>query len=173
MTDLGSATLDVGLGCTTHIESTCRVGTFIDRRETYGENPAQNAMMTVLERFKPMTANLLKTITLGDAEHLSPVLDLGDVTGTFLVPQSGYALTYAARSTVTVNLVGERTDLMAIASSKNEEGKPSGYVLKWPAKPADVEFAPSPATKAAGFKLLADETGLLLSRRTGTVLIVR
>lgn len=173
MTDLGSATLDVGLGCTTHIESTCRVGTFIDRRETYGENPAQNAMMTVLERFKPMTANLLKTITLGDAEHLSPVLDLGDVTGTFLVPQSGFAMTYATGATVTVNLMGERTDLMAIASSKNEEGKPSGYVLKWPAKPADVEFAPSPATKAAGFKLLADETGLLLSRRTGTVLIVR
>lgn len=173
MTDLGSATLDVGLGCTTHIEATFRVGTFIDRRETYGENPAQNAMMTVLERFKPMKANLLKTITLGDAEHLSPVLDLGDVTGTFVVPQSGFAMTYATGATVTVNLMGERTDLMAIASSKNEEGKPSGYVLKWPAKPADVEFAPSPATKAAGFKLLADETGLLLSRRAGTVLIVR
>lgn len=172
-TDLGSATLDVGLGCTTHFEATCRVGTFIDRRETYGETPVKNAMMTVLERFKPMTANLLKTITLGDAEHLSPVLDLGDVTGTFVVPQSGFAMTYATGATVTVNLMGERTDLMAIASSKNEEGKPSGYVLKWPAKPADVEFAPSPATKAAGFKLLADETGLLLSRRAGTVLIVR
>ena len=62
---------------------------------------------------------------------------------------------------------------MTLAAAKDEDGKPNGYVLTWPAKPENVEFAPSAETKAAGFKLLANEKGLLLTRKMGTMLIVR
>ena len=105
-TDLGSATLDVGLGCTTHIEAKCRVGTFIDRRETYGENPAQNAMMTILDRFQPMTTNLLKTITLGDATHLAPVLDLSGLDAPFVLPSKGCTMNLAEGATIRLKLGG-------------------------------------------------------------------
>ena len=103
-TDLSSATLDVGLGGVVHAEAKFTVGTFIDRRETYGENPAQNAMMTILDRFQPMTTNLLKTVTLGDATHLAPVLDLSGLDAPFVLPSSGFTMNLAEGATIRLKL---------------------------------------------------------------------
>ena len=172
-TDLSSATLDVGLGGAVHAEAKFTVGTFIDRREKIIDTGNVDAMMTILDRFQPMTANLLKTITLGDATHLSPTLDLGSVTGTFVVPQSGFAMTYATGATVTVCLAGTRTDLSAIARTNDENRKPAGYILTWPAKPENVEFVLDAASKKDGYKLTANDTGLLLTRHIGLRIIVK
>ena len=171
--DLSSATVDVGENCGSNVETGFKVGTYIDRRTTRGMYSA-NAKVTVLDCFRPTATQLLKTIELGDETHLSPTLDLSSVTGTYVIPASGYAMTYAPGVQVRVNLVGgTRTDLMALAATRDEAGKPCGYVVTWSARPENVDFVPSSATKADGFRLLADETGLLLSRRSGTVLIVR
>ena len=64
-TDLSSATLDVGLGGAVHAEAKFTVGTFIDRREKIIDAGNVDKMMTILDRFQPMTTNLLKTVTGG------------------------------------------------------------------------------------------------------------
>ena len=74
---------------------------------------------------------------------------------------------------MTVNLAGTRTDLPAIARTKDENGKRGGYVLTWAAKPENVEFMLSEASKEEGYKLVADGTGLLLTRAPGFVIIVK
>ena len=170
--DLSSATVDVGENCGSNVEIGFKVGTYIDRRTAPGIY-VSNAKVTVLDCFRPTATELFKTLELGDETHLSPTLDLGSVTGCYTIPASVYALTYASGAQVNVNLIGEREDLMTLAAAKDEDGKPNGYVLTWPAKPENVEFAPSAETKAAGFKLLANEKGLLLTRKMGTMLIVR
>ena len=74
---------------------------------------------------------------------------------------------------MTVNLAGTRTDLPAIARTKDENGKRGGYVLTWEAKPENVAFALNEASKKAGYKLVADDTGLLLTRCMGMTIIVK
>ena len=168
--DFSSATLELTKGTAYNVETAMKVGTLIDRRTVKGAG--QDALLTVLEKFQPTGTNVLfKTIQLGDATHLSPTLDLGDVTGTYT--RGSYTLSYAPGATVTVNLVGTRTDLPAIARTKDESGKRAGYVLTWDAKPENVAFMLSEESKAAGFKLVADDTGLLLTRIPGFMLIVR
>ena len=168
--DLSSVTLDLREGTAINVEAASKVGTFIDRRTVKGVG--NDALFTVLDRFQPTGTNILfKTIQLGDATHLSPTLDLGDVTGTYT--RNGYTLSYAAGATVTVNLAGTRTDLPAIARTKDEDGKRAGYVLTWAAKPENVEFVLSEASKKDGYKLVADDTGLLLTRAPGFIIIVK
>ena len=74
---------------------------------------------------------------------------------------------------MTVNLSGTRTDLPAIARTKDESGNRGGYVLTWAAKPENVEFVLSEASKKDGYKLVADNTGLLLTRTPGFIIIVK
>ena len=132
----------------------------------------QDVLLTVLEKFQPTGTNILfKTIQLGDATHLSPMLDLGDVTGTYT--RNGYTLSYAAGATVTVNLSGTRTDLPALARTKDENGKRAGYVLTWDAKPENVEFVLDEASRKAGYKLTVNDAGLLFTRTPGFIIIVK
>ena len=168
--DLSSVTLDLREGTAINVEAASKVGTFIDRRTVKGVG--NDALFTVLDRFQPTGTNILfKTIQLGDATHLSPTLDLGDVTGTYT--RNGYTLSYASGATVTVNLSGTRTDLPAIARTKDESGNRAGYVLTWAAKPENVEFVLSEASKKDGYKLVADDAGLLLTRAPGFIIIVK
>lgn len=111
-TDLGSATLDVGLGGAVHAESRFTVGTFIDRRAEYKDyrmGVAKDAEMTILDRFRPMTPNLLKNIKLGDATHRSPVLDLSGLSEPFPLPSpGGFAMNLADDATIKIE-IGRRS----------------------------------------------------------------
>jgi hypothetical protein len=168
--DLSSVALDLREGTALNVEVASKVGTLIDRRIVKGVG--SDALLTVLEKFQPTGTNILfKTIQLGDATHLSPTLDLGDVTGTYT--RNGYTLSYAAGATVTVNLAGTRTDLPAIARTKDEDGKRGGYVLTWAAKPENVEFVLDEASRKAGYKLTVNDAGLLLTRVPGFIIIVK
>ena len=168
--DLSSVTLDLREGTAINVEAASKVGTFIDRRTVKGVG--NDALFTVLDRFQPTGTNtLLKTIQLGDATHLSPTLDLGSVTGTYT--RGSCTLSYPSGATVTVNLVGTRTDLPAIARTKDGSGNRAGYVLTWASKPANVAFALNEASKQGGYKLEATDTGLLLIRRIGMTIIVK
>ena len=168
--DLSSVALDLREGTALNVEIASKVGTLIDRRIVKGTG--SDALLTVLEKFQPTGTNILfKTIQLGDATHLSPTLDLGDMTGTYT--RNGYTLSYAAGATVTVNLAGTRTDLPAIARTKDEGGNRAGYVLTWAAKPENVEFVLDAVSKKVGYKLTANDTGLLLTRSPGFIIIVK
>ena len=105
-TDLSSATLDVGLGGAVHAEAKFTVGTFIDRREKIIDAGNVDKMMTILDRFQPMTTNLLKTVTLGDATHLAPVLDLSGLDAPFVLPSSGFTMNLAEGATIRLKLGG-------------------------------------------------------------------
>ena len=105
-TDLSSATLDVGLGGAVHAEAKFTVGTFIDRREKIIDAGNVDKMMTILDRFQPMTTNLLKTVTLGDATHLAPVLDLSGLDAPFVLPSKGCTMNLAEGATIRLKLGG-------------------------------------------------------------------
>lgn len=107
-TDLSSATLDVGLGGAVHAEAKFTVGTFIDRREKIIDTGNVDAMMTILDRFQPMTTNLLKTVTLGDATHLAPVLDLSGLDAPFVLPSKGCTMNLAEGATIRLR-IGSRS----------------------------------------------------------------
>ena len=74
---------------------------------------------------------------------------------------------------MTVNLAGTRTDLPAIARTKDESGNRAGYVLTWASKPENVAFVPDEASKKGGYKLEATDSGLLLKRYIGLKIIVK
>ena len=168
--DLSSVTLDLREGTALNVEKAFTVGSFIDRRTVKGVG--NDTLLTVLDSFKPMGTNILfKTIQLGDATHLSPTLDLGSMTGTYT--RGSCTLSYPSGATVTVNLAGTRTDLPAIARTKDGSGNRAGYVLTWAAKPENVEFVLSEASKKGGYKLTANDTGLLLTRAPGFMIIVK
>ena len=111
--DLSSVTLDIGEGYLINLDSTSclpTVGTFIDRRS--GDSldvvaSKRGYAITVLDCFKPMTTNLVRTVTLGDATHLSPVLDLSALDGPFVLPSANYSIGMASGATVQIKL-GER-----------------------------------------------------------------
>ncbi len=172
--DLSSVTFEVDDQTGLNFEQVVTVKSFIDRRLAL-RNPTSwdknNGLLIVHETFKPYGASMLKSIQLGDETHLSPTLDLGSVTGTYV--RGSYALTYADGATVTVNLAGTRTDLSAIARTKDEGGNRAGYVLTWAAKPENVEFVLDAASKKDGYKLTANDTGLLLTRHIGLRIIVK
>ena len=75
-------------------------------------------------------------------------------------------LTFAANAVVNVNLAG-RTDLKTLAKSA------SPYLLTWSSEPTSVEFALDASTRAAGYRLRRDASGLRLEYGKGLMLIVR
>ena len=103
-----------------------------------------------------MTTNLLKTVTLGDATHLSPTLDLSGLDGTFVVPASGFSMNYASGARVTVNL-GGRTDIKQLAESA------SPYLVTWGVgEEPSAEFVLDVASHEAGYRIRKDGTGLVV-----------
>ena len=107
--DLSSATLDLGDGYGINVEVVPTVGAYIDRRtKSSGESAGSSTKaMTVLDCFKPMTASLVRTVTLGDATHLSPVLDLSALDEPFVVPSANYSMSMASGATIKLKL-GDR-----------------------------------------------------------------
>ena len=105
--DLSSVTLDLGVGYSINAEVAPTIGTFIDRRSVEGTQIRPTYAITVLDCFKPMTTNLVRTVTLGDATHLSPVLDLSALDGPFVLPSANYSIGMASGATVQIKL-GER-----------------------------------------------------------------
>lgn len=111
--DLSSVTLDIGEGYLINLDApSClpTVGTFIDRRSGDSSDVTASKRgyaITVLDCFKPMTTNLVRTVTLGDATHLSPVLDLSALDGPFVLPSANYSIGMASGATVQIKL-GER-----------------------------------------------------------------
>jgi hypothetical protein len=160
--DLSSVTFDLGEGYCTYVGVVVKVGTFIDRR-SYGSqafdtnaDSGSNAF-TVLECFKPMATNLVRSVTLGDATHLSPVLDLSELNGPFVLPSGTYSLGAASGATVCVN-VGER--------------KTSGKIplVAWETPPTGVSFAWPDGVSGKG-RLVVKEDGLYVIK--GLTIIVR
>ena len=100
-------------------------------------------------------------------------LDLTMVTGAFSCNfvkgtngTGNQKLTFAANSTITVNLEG-RTDLKTIAKSE------SPYIVTWATKPADTTtFVLDEATRQH-FKCEVTDAGLLLKKTNGLVIIVK
>ena len=62
--------------------------------------------------------------------------------------------------------VGERQDVLSLAHSENP------YLVTWPTKP-DATFSLEPALKKKGFRLAADDTGLLLYYIGGTTILFK
>lgn len=80
-------------------------GSFVNYSEKI---PTQlDSKFTVLDTYKPMTTNLVMNFELGDAVHLSPVLDLSGLTGPYTLPASRYTLSVADGATVSL-VLGDR-----------------------------------------------------------------
>lgn len=160
--DLSSVTFDFGEGYSISIGVDVAIGTFIDRR-SYGSQALDQTpdigsrAFTVLDRFRPMTTNLVRTVTLGDATHLAPVLDLSELDGPFVLPSATYSLGAANGATVRVD-VGAR--------------KTSGRtpLVAWTTPPARVSFAWPDGVSGKG-RLVVKEDGLYVTK--GLTIIVR
>lgn len=121
-TDFSSVTLDIGPGCAVNAENTFTVGTFIDRRSEKGWG--DDKMMTILDCFRPMTANLLKTVTLGNATHLSPVLDLSELNAPFMLPSSGCSMNMAEGATIKIKVGNRRISRSSPVIAWSSENPP-------------------------------------------------
>jgi hypothetical protein len=127
--DLSSVAFDFGEGYCINVEKPVTVGTFIDRR-TYGSqkfdarDDRRANPITVLDAFKPMTTNLVRTVALGDATHLAPVIDLSAIDAPFVLPASGYSISMAEGATVKIRL-GTRKTSAATPIITWENEKPS------------------------------------------------
>ncbi len=106
--DLSSVTLDLGDGYSINIEQATTVGTFIDRMNSTPEDLAKKSPITVVDTFKPKATKLVRTVTLGDSTHLSPVLDLSELDAPFVLPSSGYTMDMASGAKVQIKL-GDRS----------------------------------------------------------------
>ena len=100
-------------------------------------------------------------------------LDLTMVTGAFSCNfvkgtngTGNQKLTFAANSTITVNLDG-RTDLKTIAKSE------SPYIVTWSTKPADTTTFVLDETTRQHFKCEVTDAGLRLKKINGLVIIVK
>ena len=160
--DLSSVTFDLGEGYCTYWGVTVTVGTFIDRR-SYGSQALDlntdsvRKALTVLDRFKPMTTNLVRTVTLGDATHLAPLLDLSELDGPFVLPANTYSMGAAAGAKVRVHL-GER---------KTSSRTP---IVSWTTPPSGVSFAWPDGVAGKG-SLVRKEDGLYVVK--GSTIIVK
>ncbi len=160
--DLSSVTFDFGEGYSVSIGVDVAIGTFIDRR-SYGSQALDQTpdigsrTFTVLDCFRPMTTNLVRTVTLGDATHLAPVLDLSELDGPFVLPSATYSLGAANGATVRVD-VGAR--------------KTSGRtpLVAWTTPPAGVSFAWPDGVSGKGSLVVKDD-GLYVVK--GLTIIVR
>ena len=128
--DLSGVTFDMGANCglnddTNNSADYLVLGTLIDRR-TGAESSVGNKGMTILDRFQPMTTNLLQKVVLGDATHLSPILDLSALNGPFVLPAATYTLSAADGAAVQIKLGGRAV-------------KSSMPLITWDAKPANID----------------------------------
>ena len=149
--DLSELTVDFCETMGANVEQTPMIGTFIDRRSVSGYDEHPNVHIVVLDTFKPMTTNLVRNVTLGNATHLSPVLDLSALDGPFVLPASDVTLGAAEGVTVRVN-VGERR-----ISSKTP-------IISWTTPPAGVSFAWVDGVPANMGSLVAGKDGLYAVR---------
>ena len=156
--DLSSATFDLGEGYCIGVFAEVKVGTFIDRR-TYGSQSLGSGdyALTVLDCFKPMTTNLVRTVALGDATHLAPVLDLSELDGSFVLPPDTYSLSAAAGATVRVDLGGRKTS----------NRRP---IVSWTTPPDGVSFVWPDGVTGKGSLVMKDD-GLYVAN--GLTIVVR
>lgn len=157
--DLSSVTFDLGEGYSINNYGVeVKIGTFIDRR-TYGSQSlgSGGTPFIVLDCFKPMTPNLVRTVALGDATHLAPVLDLSELDGPFVLPSDTYSLSAAAGATVRVDL-GER---------KTSNRRP---IVSWTTPPTGVSFAWPDGVTGRGSLVMKDD-GLYVAK--GLTIVVR
>ncbi len=163
--DLSSVTLDIHDESGINVETPFSVGTYIDRRNAVRRlGNERNEMLTVLDRFMPVSTNLLKSITLGDAEHLEPVLDLSAIDKPFILPEETYTLSAAEGARVTLNLAG-REGLIEYAHTDDP------YVLRWSMEPEYLPVELDEETAQRHFSLKRDENGLRLIYVGGTVIL--
>ena len=144
--DLNGVTLELQESTSANVEQPPAVGTFIDGRSVAGYDYYPERTTVILDVFKPLTTNLLVTVTLGDATHLSPVLDLSALDGPFVLPASETTLGAAEGATVRVD-VGARK-----VTSKEP-------IISWTTPPANVSFAWPEGVTDKG-SLLAKDDGL-------------
>ncbi|MBO7683765.1 MAG: hypothetical protein J6T51_03465 [Kiritimatiellae bacterium] len=158
--DLSGVTFDVGPGIRFNDDANniayIVIGTLIDRR-TGDEAAVGNDGITILDRFQPMTTNLLQKVVLGDATHLSPVLDLSALDGPFVLPDATYTLSAAEGATVQVKLGDRRV-------------RSSVPLITWTTKPANIDSIDFAAYDKRGLVKVADD-GVYL--HPGFLLIVR
>ena len=153
--DLSSVTFDLGEGYSISPAVEVKVGTFIDRRSndiSHGDKS-----LTVLDRFKPMTTNLVRSVTLGDVTHLDLVLDLRELDGPFVLPSATHSLSAAAGATVRVDLGGRKTS----------NRRP---IVSWTTPPTGVSFAWPDGVSGKG-RLVMKDDGLYVAK--SFVIIVR
>ncbi len=115
-----------------------------------------DSAFTILDAYKPMTANHLMKIVLGDATHLSPVLDLSGLDDAFTLPASKYTLGAAEGATVMVKL-GDR------------KCSPQTPVVSWTTAPSGVVFAKG--DEGRGYSLVSKSDGLYA--QSGMMLIFK
>ena len=124
--DFSSVTFDMGTNCRLNIDSGDGIvtfGTFIDRGLTAGNG---NRGLYVRNCYRPMTTNFYKSLILGDAEHLSPILDLSALDEPFMLPAATYTLTVADDATMYVKLGDRRV-------------RKSVPLITWTTKPASID----------------------------------
>ena len=159
--DLSGVTFDMGANCVLNDDANNSadyivLGTLIDRR-TGAEASYGNKGMTILDRFQPMTTNLLQKAVLGNATHLSPILDLSALDGPFVLPDATYTLTVAEGATVQVKLGGRAV-------------KSSVPLITWATKPANFDSIKFAACDRGGSIRVKDDGVYFTS---GLMLIVR
>ena len=159
--DLSGVTFDMGANCALNDDANNSadnivLGTLIDRR-TGAEASYGNKGMTILDRFQPMTTNLLQKAVLGNATHLSPILDLSSLDGPFVLPDATYTLTVAEGATVQVKLGGRAV-------------KSSVPLITWATKPANFDSVKFAAYDRGGSVRVKDDGVYFTS---GFMLIVR
>ena len=104
-----------------------------------------------------MTTNLLQKAVLGNATHLSPILDLSSLDGPFVLPDATYTLTVAEGATVQVKLGGRAV-------------KSSVPLITWATKPANFDSVKFAAYDRGGSVRVKDDGVYFTS---GFMLIVR
>ena len=84
-----------------------KVGTFIDWRLARNHDAYPAAPINVVDAFRPMTTNLVRTVALGDSTHLSPLLDLSALDGPFVLPAADFLISAVEGAYVRVK-IGDR-----------------------------------------------------------------
>ena len=146
---MSNVTLDIAESIVLNADSSKKhvVGTFIDRgiASASGSDPLQ-----ALDRFQPMTTNLVKAVALGDATHLSPILDLSALNGPFVLPDATYTLTAAEGATVQIKLGNRRV-------------KNSTPIITWTTKPSDIDNINFAACEG-NFSVVKEDDGVYIRR---------
>ena len=155
--DFSSVTFDMGTNCRLNIDSSdgfVMFGTFIDRGLTAGSG---NRGLYVRDCYRPMTTNFCKSVILGDAEHLSPVLDLSELNAPLMLPDATYTLSAAEGATVYVKLGNRRV-------------RKSVPLITWTTKPASIGNITFASCDRCGKIKVMDDGVYLVS---GLAIIVR